>query len=124
MLADGTPTPTGDSKVLTVLLGHHNTVLAYEGGFENAIKENRILQTNYNEFNGIGKLIREKRKQLQLVDEKSGKDGLVFLIKPSGESSYKNVIDALDEATINGVKKYMITDVSPAEKSELSKISY
>lgn len=27
MPANGTPTPTGESKVLTVLLGQHNTVL-------------------------------------------------------------------------------------------------
>lgn len=122
MPANGTPTPTAESKVLTVLLGHNSTVLTYEGNFEDAVKENKLLQTNYSESDGIGKLIREKQKRLQSADEKNGKDELVLLIKPSGESSYKNVIDALDEATINGVKKYMITDVSPVEKSELSKI--
>lgn len=40
---------------------------------------------------------------------------MVLLIKPTKQSTYKNIIDALDETTINGVKKYMIIDASIME---------
>jgi hypothetical protein len=38
----------------------------------------------------------------------------MLLIKPTSKSIYKNVIDALDEAVINDVKKYAI--VEPANE--------
>jgi hypothetical protein len=47
----------------------------------------------------------------------------VFLIKPTAQSSYKNVVDALDETIINGVKKYMVLDPSAEEKTEIQKMS-
>lgn len=38
----------------------------------------------------------------------------MLLIRPTSRSVYKNVIDALDEAVINDVKKYAI--VEPAKE--------
>ena len=102
----------GESRVLTVLLGGASRVYAYEGAFEDAMKAKRIVISNYEESDGFGKLIREKQKQLL---QSNKKDELVFLIKPTKSATYKNVIDALDEATINGVKKYMILDASTGE---------
>jgi len=113
---DSTELPA--SKVLSVLLGENNKVYAYEGKFEDAAKENKVVSTSYNENDGIGNLIREKQKRLQQVN-KDGKNALVFLIKPTTQSSYKNVIDALDETTINDVKKYMIVKPSEEENSYL-----
>jgi hypothetical protein len=119
----GDSTELGKSKVLTVLLGQNNKAYVYEGKFEDAVKENKVNPTTYNESDGIGDLIRRKQKQLQETNKEEGKDALVFLIKPTAQSSYKNVIDALDETMINGVKKYMIVDASAEEKSHLQKIS-
>lgn len=115
--------PVGKSKVLTVLLGQSNKVYAYEGKFEDAVKENKIVATTYGESDGIGNLIRQKQKQLQQTDKKEGRNGLVFLIKPTTQSSYKNVIDALDETMINDVKKYMVLDASPEEKLQMQKMN-
>lgn len=114
---DGDSTPTGESKVLTVVLGDNNKVYAYEGVFKNAVKENKVITTSYNEAGGIGQLIREKQKQL--ATSKNGKESLLFLIKPTKRSTYKNVVDALDETTINGVKKYMLLEPSPEENQFL-----
>jgi biopolymer transport protein ExbD len=123
MPPDGPSTKLGESKVLTVLLGQGNKVYAYEGKFEDAVRENRITATTYNEGNGIGNLIREKQKKLQATDMKEGRNTLVFLIKPTKQATYRNTVDALDEATINDVKRYMIVDVSPEEKSYLQKMT-
>jgi biopolymer transport protein ExbD len=119
----GTPSNLGESKALTVLLGQNNKVYAYEGKFEEAVKQNRIITTTYDENDGIGNLIRQKQKQLQLTDKKDGRNGLVFLIKPTSKASYKNVVDALDETIINDVKKYMVLDASAEEKLQLQKMN-
>ncbi len=110
----GEPPAVKQSEVLTVLLGKNNNVYAYEGKFDEALQTNKIITTTYNEQDGIGKLIREKQRQLQQLKE-SGKEKLIYLIKPSAQSSYKNVIDALDETTINNIKKYMVVDPGEEE---------
>jgi len=110
-----------ESKVLSALLGANNKIYAYEGKFEDAVKQNKIVATTYNESNGLGNLIREKQKKLQATDTKEGRNGLVFLIKPAKQSTYRNVVDVLDETTINDVKKYMIVDLSTEERDYISK---
>lgn len=123
MPADGgTPPAIPESRVFTVLLSSKNNVYAYEGKFEDALRENKILSTSYDVSNGIGNLIRNKQKRLQRADKKEGRNGLIFLIKPTKQSTYKNVVDALDEVTINDVKKYMIVNLSPEENLYTSKI--
>jgi hypothetical protein len=59
---------------------------------------------------------------LQQLNKKDGRNGLVFLIKPTAQSSYKNVVDALDETIINDIKRYMVIDASAEEKSQLQKM--
>jgi len=111
----GEPTSIGESKVLTIILGNYNKVYAYEGAFQKALLKNRILSTSYDETDGIGNLIRQKQQRLQQAGTKNDKAELVYLIKPTKQSTYKNIIDALDEAIINGIKKYMIIDASVEE---------
>jgi len=120
---DGDPTPAPESKVLTVLLGNNNKVYAYEGKLEEAIEENRIVPTTYDEGDGIGNLIRQKQKQLQAIDKKDGRNSLIYLIKPTKQCSYKNVVDGLDETMINDVKKYMVVDPSGEEEQHLQKLN-
>lgn len=119
----GVFTPTPESKVLTILLARDNKVYAYEGKFEDAVEANRIIPTNFSESNGIGNLIRLKQKKLQEANKNAGSDALVFLIKPTKQASYKNVVDALDETTINAVKKFMILDISPEEALYLTHLT-
>jgi biopolymer transport protein ExbD len=115
----GDLSPVEESRVLTALLGRNNNVYVYEGKFDEALKENKIIRTSYSESNGMGELIRKKQKQLQQTNSKEGKNALILLIKPTSESSYRNVIDALDETIINGVKKYMIRKPDNQEKKFL-----
>jgi hypothetical protein len=58
-------------------------------------------------------IIREKQSNLhQLgIDRKE----LIVLIKPGNESSYTNVVDALDEMLINGVTRYALVDLEKEE---------
>src|SRR4030095_3085772 len=100
-----------DDLALTLLLDEGNRVYYYNGIFDNAMSSNAIFETNYSTYEGIGKIIRQKQKEIdgsgKFVD---GRKGLMLLIKPTSKSSYKNVIDALDEAVINDVKRYAIIE--------------
>ena len=39
----------------------------------------------------------------------------VVIIKPTTESNYQNLVDVLDEMVICDIKRYVLTDVNPAE---------
>lgn len=89
------------SLVLTVLLDDNDRVYYYHGDFNEALKANEIFETNYSTYDGIGKVIRQKQKDIDASKKfPEGRKGMMLLIKPTSNSTYKNVVDALDEATI------------------------
>lgn len=116
------PQPGGPSSflneryALSILLGKGNEVYVYEGSPDEAMRSQQFRRTNYNVYEGIGKLIREKQHRLFSKGNADEKNDLVLLIKPLKESTYKNLVDALDEAAINQVKKYMVVEPSDEEQ--------
>ena len=109
------PQPLPNSLALSLLLDNNNKVYYYNGDFKEAVNANKIYETNYSTYGGIGKIIRQKQKDIDASGKfADGRKGLMLLIKPTSGSVYKNVIDALDEAVINDVRKYAI--VEPANE--------
>ena len=108
-------TTLGESGALTLLIDANNRIFCYPGEWKKALSAGEIVETNFSEANGLGKIIREKQTRLDVTDKKEGRNSLMLLIKPSAEASYQNVIDALDEAMINAVKKYAILKIEPEE---------
>ena len=107
-----------DDLALTLLLDEDNRVYYYNGDFDDAVKSNAIFETNYSTYEGIGKIIRQKQKDIDASGKfADGRKGLMLLIKPASKSVYKNVIDALDEAVINDVRKYAILEPANEEIS-------
>ena len=103
--------PLPNSLALSLLLDDNNKVYYYHGDFKEAANAKKIYETNYSTFGGIGKIIRQKQKDIDASGKfADGKKGLMLLIKPTSGSVYKNVIDALDEAVINDVRKYAIIE--------------
>ncbi len=103
---DGIPTPSAQSRSITILSAGDNKLFYYYGTEDEVKKNGLIYSSSYDEINGIGKIIRKREKQL----EQSGidKKELVVLIKSGSKSSYKNIVSILDEMTINGVTRYVI----------------
>ena len=60
--------------------------------------------------------ISEDDYRKQLSEIKSGKDTPTVIIKATDKSSYKNLIDALDEMQICNIGKYVITDIAEADE--------
>jgi biopolymer transport protein ExbD len=112
----GDPMPLPKSLALTLLLDDENKIYYYQGDFSDAVKANEIFETNYSTYTGLGTIIRQKQKDIDASGKFSdGRKGLMMLIKPTSNSVYKNVVDALDEAVINDVKKYAIIEPEAAE---------
>ena len=109
------PQPLPNSLALSLLLEDNDKIYYYNGDFKEAANTNKIFETNYSTYEGIGKIIRQKQKDIDASGKfADGRKGLMLLIKPTSGSVYKNVIDALDEAVINDVRKYAI--VEPANE--------
>ena len=109
------PPELPNSLALSLLLDA-NKVYYYNGEFKEAVNANKIYETNYSTYEGLGKIIRQKQKEIDASGKfADGKKGLMLLIKPTSGSIYKNVIDALDEAVINNVRKYVIMEPTKEE---------
>ena len=111
---DGDPTKIPDSRLLTVLLSHDNNIFYYFGNKADALKNERVYQTSYNEMTGIGNIIRQKQTWLQRnnIDKKE----LIVLIKPTKQTAYKDLVTALNEMLVNNVTHYAI--VNPEKEEE------
>lgn len=100
--------PVKESKVLTLLLGAKDKVYYYEG-----ITEPVLDSTDYS-AKGARQVILDKKSK---VESAFGKDETIVLIKPTSDAIYKNVVDMLDEMQITGIQRYVMIDISEAEKN-------
>ncbi len=107
---DGPPTSLGETNAFTAILAGDDKVFVYSGMFSEAIKRNKIVRTTFDVQKGLGFYLRKKQTELGIDESK-----LVFLIKPLNASTYQNVVDALDEAAINGVDRFAIVKASKEE---------
>lgn len=92
------------SGALTIMLGKDRNVFYYEG-----ILADDGSNFKSDNFSGIRNVILNKKKS---TDDKD----LVIVIKPTKEAKFRDVVDALDEMTINEVKRYALVDIAEAEQ--------
>ncbi|MBC7921703.1 MAG: biopolymer transporter ExbD [Ferruginibacter sp.] len=98
---DDLPPKVQERNVLTVLLAKDNKVVWYQG-----ITNPQPTVTNYSST-GIRKVLLEKSREV-------GKK-FVVLIKPSDGSTYRNVVDILDEMAITNVRSYALVDIATTD---------
>lgn len=92
-----------ESGVITLLLGKDNNVFYYEGQLDNSASN--FKSSN---FHDIRKVLMDKKLRTPEKD-------MVVILKPSDECTYKNVVDILDEMTINVLTRYALVDISDIE---------
>jgi biopolymer transport protein ExbD len=100
------PPKVNEKNVLTVLLAKDNKVVWYIG-----VTDPQPTVTSFSKT-GIRKVLLEKQAEI-------GKK-FVVLIKPSDASTYKNVVDILDEMAITNIRSYALVDIDPADKDLLA----
>ena len=125
------------SQAITLLLAGGDKLYYYEGE-PNYKDYTSLKETSYNadglrsillkknsaavrEVNDLKKQkadlkISEEEYTKKLAEIKSGKDTPTVIIKATDDSSYKNLIDALDEMQICNIGKYVITDIADADQ--------
>ena len=118
---EGPPTKLAMSNALSVLLDDNDRVYYYHGDWKDAFATNQVFKTSLSVSDGLGKVVRDKQKWLDVNNLKEKRNGLMLLIKPGKGASYKTVIDALDEALINVVSKYAIVSLTPEEAAWMEK---
>ena len=124
------------SQALTLLLGDEGKLYYYEGEPDykdySSLKETTydadglralLLRKNYDAVMKVREL-KQKKANLEITDEeckkqisevKSGKDTPTVIIKATDKSTYKNLIDALDEMQICSIGKYVIVDIAEGD---------
>ena len=106
--------PLANSTALTVLLTGTDKVYAYEGNWTEAVQQNTIQQTSLSQSNGLREIILAKKKWLGTQPGKNEND-LMILIKLTRDVPYKQLIDVLDETTINDIRKFAILKIENEE---------
>jgi biopolymer transport protein ExbD len=92
-----------ESGVITILLGKDDNVFYYEGQLDNSASNFKPST-----FKEIRNVLLDKKARTPEKD-------LVVVLKPSEECTYRNVVDILDEMSINVLKRYALVDISPVE---------
>ncbi len=108
------PMEYADSKVLTVIPIHDNKIVYFHGELQKAARQGLHGVSNFSVSNGISAIIRQKQRALEAAG--IPRTELVLIIRPSEKSNYKNVVDILDEVTINDIKYYSL--ISPTEEEK------
>ncbi len=96
------------SKTATLMLGSGDKCYAYVSPDEiDATTELALDSVDYSP-SGLRKFI--QRRQSEVQQQWGDKDQLFVMIKPLPGSTVKNIVDVLDEMTINDVKRYAILE--------------
>ncbi len=121
---DSTDTPdikVDQRRTMTIILGDNNKIKWFHGLIEAPEPNGKPTDAVYGK-EGIRK---ELLKRVKSVPEIVGaKKGLIVIIKPTKKSTYKNLVDILDEMAICGVPTYaIVNDFSPEEKALADKMN-
>ena len=95
------PNETAASKTLNILLGSGEKIIYYQGDSLHQYHSTHSIE-------GIRSVIRDMRKKVK--EQFQSAEETVVLIKPGDDCAYKNVVDLLDEMTINGITRYTLMD--------------
>jgi biopolymer transport protein ExbD len=101
---DTITSPVCESCALTVVLGKNDHLYYYEG----KDKATGYKETTY-AADGIRNLIVQKKRALQKTNSAFT---VQLIIKPTINSSFKNLVDIIDEANICALKRYYIAELN------------
>ncbi len=113
---------TDQRRTMTVILGDNDKIKWFHGLLEAPEPGGKPADAVY----GKEGIRQELLKRVKSVPEVVGdaKKGLIVIIKPTKKSTYKNLVDILDEMVICDVPVYaIVNDFSPEEKALADKMN-
>jgi biopolymer transport protein ExbD len=99
----GDAMPTKEGGALTLLPTINGALYYYEGKFQKA----NLKATTLKEVRDI---IIDKKKRTEEKD-------MFVIIKPANKSAYGDIVNVLDEMTINDIKRYALVDITKEEEA-------
>ncbi|MEG0950023.1 MAG: biopolymer transporter ExbD [Bacteroidales bacterium] len=136
-VAEEEQTKVKESKAITLILGDDNKLYYYLGlpnyedytslkptTYDAAGLRSLLLDQNTEvvaamrdlKDKKINKKIDQENYEKQAIEIKKNKSAPVVMIKASDQSTYKNLIDVLDEMQICSIAKYAIVDITEGDK--------
>ncbi len=107
------------STVVSVLLSKNHRIYYYEGIGDDATKPPEVKVTYFRPKDGIRDVLINKKKMVEDM-KRSGalgaKDQATIIIKPDVTSTYEDLVNILDEMSINDVRVYAIVDITDVDK--------
>ena len=113
--------PLKASKVLTLFMGANDDVYYLDGVAADDDKAKESLKTTRYGFD-LRSVIFSSQKRINAANPKDekGNDPFVVVIKPTPVSTYKNIVDVLDEMAITKSKRYaLVESLTDSEKGLL-----
>jgi biopolymer transport protein ExbD len=105
MPTDGEGTVTMNSATITLTMKQNGVVDYIEGNEQNIIQKGTVAL--YGNPSLRDQLIDKRKRIIQQLGTDSN---YTVLIQPTNFTNYKEIIDLLDEMTINDIKKYVLLD--------------
>ncbi|OYX82102.1 MAG: biopolymer transporter ExbD [Flavobacteriales bacterium 32-34-25] len=107
-----------ENRTMTVLLGEDDKMYYYMGIVNTPMTPKVIAYGK----DGIRKELLKRKKEVLAYSTAKGKpdQGMIVIIKPGKKSTYKNVVDILDEMAISSIPTYtIVNDFLPEEQKLL-----
>ncbi len=134
------------SLAVTIMLGKNNKIFYFFGAKDEKTGVDPTIETTDFGPNGIRKVLLDRNKpiiakisdlkkqnkdklisddtlKVRIGREKSAKDAPMVLIKATDDSSYKNLVDILDEMMICNIGKYAIIDITPDDLEKIKTLN-
>ncbi len=108
-----------ESTAMTILLSKNHRVYYYEGLATDPAVPPDLKVTTFKAKDGIRDAIIAKKlkvAQLQQSGALGPKDPATILIKPDSTSTYEDLVNILDEMSINDVRVYAIVDITDVDQ--------
>jgi biopolymer transport protein ExbD len=110
-----------ENRTMTILLGGKGKLVRYVGIITTPVEGGAPKDFAYGK-DGIRQELISRNKLVKEYSTAKGKpkDGMIVIIKPSKTSTYRNLVDILDEMAIVGVDTYaIVNDFLPEEQKLL-----
>jgi biopolymer transport protein ExbD len=107
-----------ENRTMTLMLGPDNKLTYYMGLLATPIAGPKDIAYGKD---GIRKELISRKKSVLEYSAGIGKpkNGIIVIIKPTKKSSYRNLVDILDEMAITGVETYAIVNEFTPEETKL-----
>lgn len=109
-----------ESTALTILISKDHRLYTYEGIGSDPTKPPQLNPVSIvNGTDKLRKVLIEKNDRVNGLKAQgvlTPKDNTTVLIKPDVTSTYKDLVDVMDEMTINDIKVYAVVDITPQDK--------